>query len=279
MSKVKDKLVLLNPGPVNLTSRVREALTKPDLCHREPEFSRLQGHIRSALIDVYALSKEEYGSVLLSGSGTLAVESMITSLVPRHGKLLVLANGVYGERIQKMAQAHRIKHAVVVDGWGEELDTARIETQLVDDREVSHLAVVHHETTTGRLNDLAAIGELCRRYEKALLVDAVSSFGSEDLQFDEWNITACAASANKCLHGAPGASFVIGQRASFADLEAGKSRSVYLDLSSYWQEQERGFSPFTPAVHVFYAFDEALAELEELGGRSVAGNTMRGLPL
>jgi len=151
---VEDKLVLLNPGPVNLTSRVRNALTKPDLCHREPEFSRLQGHIRSALINVYELSKEEYGSVLLTGSGTLAVESMITSLIPRHGKLLVLANGVYGERIQKMAQAHGINHAVVAHQWGKELDMARIEAQLADDGEVSHVAVVHHETTTGCLNDL-----------------------------------------------------------------------------------------------------------------------------
>jgi len=216
---------------------------------------------------VYKLSRKDHGSVLLTGSGTLAVESMITSLVPPHGKLLVLANGVYGERIQKMAQAHAIKHAVVVHQWGESLDMARIEAQLADDGEISHVAVVHHETATGRLNDLATMGELCQRYKKAFLVDAVSSFGSEDLNFDKWNITACAASANKCLHGAPGVSFVIGRRASFGALKAGKPRSVYLDLSSYWQEQERGFSPFTHAVHVFYAFDEALAEFEETGGQ------------
>ena len=166
-----------------------------------------------------------------------------------------------------MAQAHRINHAVVAHQWGKELDMERIEAQLADDGEISHVAVVHHETTTGRLTDLATVGALCQRYKKAFLVDAVSSFGSEDLHFDKWNITACAASANKCLHGAPGVSFVVGRRTSFADLEAGESRSVYLDLSSYWQEQERGFSPFTHAVQVFYAFDEALAELQETGGQ------------
>jgi len=267
MSEVEDKLVLLNPGPVNLTSRVRNALTKPDLCHREPEFSRLQGRIRSAVINVYGLSKKDYASVLLTGSGTLAVESMITSLIPPNGKLLVLANGVYGERIQRMALAHGIKQTVVAHRWGKELDMDRIEAQLADDGETSHVAVVHHETTTGRLNDLATVGALCQRYRKEFLVDAVSSFGSEDLHFDKWNITACAASANKCLHGAPGVSFVVGRRASFVDLKAGKPRSVYLDLSNYWQEQEKGFSPFTHAVHVFYAFDEALKELKETGGR------------
>lgn len=266
---MEDKLVLLNPGPVNLTSRVRSALTKPDLCHREPEFSRLQSNIRSAILGVYKLSKKDYGSVLLTGSGTLAVESMITSLVPPNGKLLVVENGVYGERIKRIAQTHGMEHVAVAHQWGEELDVARIEAQLAGDGAISHVAAVHHETTTGRLNDLAAVGVLCRRHKKALLIDAVSSFGSEDIRFDEWGITACAASANKCLHGAPGVSFVVGRRASLIGLKAENSRSVYLDLSGYWQEQERGLSPFTHAVHIFYALNEALEELEEIGGQVV----------
>ena len=127
MEEVHSPLILLNPGPVNLTHRVRNALLSPDICHRETEFRELQKDIRMGLLEVYGLSHTEYASIVLTGSGTVSVEAMVTSLVPYSGKLLVLANGVYGERIQKIAQSHRIAHSILRNEWGEELDRAKIE--------------------------------------------------------------------------------------------------------------------------------------------------------
>jgi 2-aminoethylphosphonate-pyruvate transaminase len=266
MKKNHQRLILLNPGPVNLTPRVRNALLTPDICHREPEFTELQEKIRHKLLDVYGLSTEDYASVLITGSGTAAVESMITSLIPHDGKLLVLSNGVYGERIQKIAECYGIHTLVLSCEWGREFDTVEMKNILRKDGALSAVAVVHHETTTGRLNDLSAVGALCQRFGKALFVDAVSSFGAEELQFDNWGITACAVSANKCLHSVPGASFVIVQRQYLHSIPLCSYRSVYLNLFNYYQNQQQGSSPFTHAVQVFYALAEALAEFEEMGG-------------
>ena len=257
--------VLLNPGPVNLSRRVREALTKPDLCHREVEFADLQRRIRAGLLRAYELSAADYTSVLLSGSGTAAVEAMISSLVPANGRLLVTVNGVYGERIARIASAHGIPHEALTLPWGAEIDPAAVEAALTADPRISHVALIHHETTTGRLNALPEIGQVCRRLDRRLLVDAVSSFGAEAIPFDDANIEACAVSSNKCLHGAAGAAFVICRRASLAAGSAG--RSVYLDLRTHWLEQEKDSCAFTPAVPVLYALDEALSEFFEQGGQ------------
>lgn len=241
-------------------------MLKPDICHRETEFAQLQNVIRKELLDVYGLSQNSYAAVALTGSGTASVEAMITSLVPINGKLLVLANGVYGERIKKIAENYNIAHSVIKKEWGEELGVVEAEQFLQKDNKITTVAVVHHETTTGRLNDLSSVGTLCQDYGKALLVDAVSSFGAEEIRFDRWGISACAASSNKCLHGVAGASFVLASRSSLESQHVEPARSVYLDLSEYYRQQEKGASPFTHAVQVFYGLAEALAEFKEIGG-------------
>ena len=257
--------VLLNPGPVNLSPRVREALTKPDLCHRESEFARLQSCIRSRLLDSYGLSAANYTSVVLSGSGTLAVEAMLCSLVPRTGKLLVLSNGVYGERMATIATVQGIPHVLLKRQWGEEFAPEDIELELEKDGQISHVALVHHETTTGRLNELSVIGRLCGERKKALLLDAVSSFGAETIEFDGASVAACALSANKCLHGAPGVAFVVCRRQLLQE-SAEAQRSVYMDLRTHWIAQEKDSCAFTPAVPLCYAVAAALGELTEGGG-------------
>jgi 2-aminoethylphosphonate-pyruvate transaminase len=255
---------LLNPGPVSLTERVRQSLLQPDLCHREPEFVLLQSQIRQALTAVYAQCPSDYAAVLLTGSGTAAVEAMVGSLVPRDGaRALVVANGVYGERMASMLERHGKPFQVLRQEWTEPLDLAAVE-ELLWDGFWSAVLAVHHETTTGRLNDIAGLGALCRRRQVPLLLDSVSSFGGEEIQFAEWNLLACAATANKCLHGVPGVSFVLARREA---LQQGcHSPSLYLDLSTYYREQEKESSPFTQAVHACYALHEALKELAEAGG-------------
>lgn len=258
-------MILLNPGPVNVSDRVRDALTRPDLCHREPEFSALQDSVRQKLLAVYALPSDQYASVMLTGSGTAAVEAMVISFIPSSGKLLVLSNGVYGERIAAMAKVHGIPFVEVKHEWGQELDRHKIEEVLKRDGTITHIAVIHHETTTGRLNDLRMVGKLARDYVKVLLVDGVSSFAGEELNFEAWNIGAVAATANKCLHGIPGISFVVAHRELLAQNNV-PARSVYLNLRAYYREQERGSTPFTQTVQVLYALDEALKEFQEQGG-------------
>lgn len=254
--------ILLNPGPVTLSERVRRALLQPDLCHREPEFSDLQSNIRRQLLQLYALSDNEWNPVLLTGSGTAAVEAMLTSLVPANGRVLILANGVYGERMAKIASVYGIGHDHMQQAWGSVLDMGAIRSWL-EQTHYTHIAVVHHETTTGRLNRLDELAELANNRGAQLLVDGVSSFGAESLAFNDWPLAACAATANKCLHGVPGVSFVIAHREA---LERGATRSLYLDLNAYARAQDHGGTPFTQSVQCCYALDEALAECLEAGG-------------
>jgi 2-aminoethylphosphonate-pyruvate transaminase len=269
-------VILLNPGPVNLSERVRAALLRPDLCHREPEFSLLQSSIREGLLAVYELDPAEWCAVLLTGSGTAAMEAMLSSLVPSGATLLVVENGVYGERLSSIARIHGITCVSIQHHWTDAIDLDRVAACLDSIAGISHLAVVHHETTTGRLNDLEALAGLCSARGVRLLVDAVSSYGAERLDFEQWNVDAAAGTANKCLHGVPGVSFVIVRRPALAR-DSLPRRSLYLDLAGYSKAQDRGTTPFTQSVQVFYAFAEALAEFHETGGRASRHRRYRAL--
>ncbi len=255
---------LLNPGPVTLTARVRGALQREDLCHRESEFAALQLDVRARVERIYE-GAESHAALLLTGSGTAAVEAMVGSLVPRDGRALVVANGVYGDRMAQMLAAHGKRYDVVSSDWLQGIDLAEVERRLASDAGITHVLSVHHETTTGRLNDIPALGALCKRYDRAFLLDAVSSFGGEEILFDAWNLEGVAATANKCLHGVPGISFVMVKRAALATRASGAA-SVYLDLWRHWKEQQSGWSPFTQSVHVVYALQECLAEMDAQGG-------------
>jgi len=259
---------LLNPGPVTLTERVRRSLLQPDLCHRESEFFDLQDEARTRLLAAYHLNPAEWSAVLMTASGTGAVESMVSTLVPAQGRLLVVDNGVYGERIAQMCTQYRIAHERLAGDWARAPDVDAIVARLdgsAGHSRFSHLAIVHHETTTGRLNELGPLGELCRARGIGMLVDGVSSFGAEALDFADGSLTAVAGTANKCLHGVPGVSFVIARRTAL--LQA-ISRTYYLDLGRLARLQDERGTPFTPAVHVYYALVEALREFAEQGGRA-----------
>jgi 2-aminoethylphosphonate-pyruvate transaminase len=249
---------------VTLTARVRDALSRPDLCHREGEFAELQLRVRAALQHVYD-GAAGYVAILLTGSGTAAVEAMVGSLLPKDGHALVVANGVYGDRMAQMLGAHGKRFEVVASDWLQDIDLRRVDALLAADPSFTHVLAVHHETTTGRLNSIADLGAICRRHGRALLLDGVSSFGGEEIGFDAWNLEAVAGTANKCLHGVPGISFVLVRQHALATRASGAT-SVYLDLFRHWKEQQAGWSPFTQSVHVIYALDEALAELASQGG-------------
>lgn len=259
-------MILLNPGPVTLSARVRQSLPGPDICHREREFFDLQDELRRGLLATYELQAEVWAPVLLTGSGTAAVEGMLSSLVPETGAVLIAENGVYGERMAQICARFRIAHERLPGDWLQGLDLSIIGQRLsagMGDRRFTHLAMVHHETTTGRLNLLPPLLALCRSQGVGLLVDAVSSFGAEEIPVE--GLTALAATANKCLHGIPGLSFVIARRAA---LSSAAGRGYYLDLTRLAQLQDERNTPFTPAIPACYALAEALREHAEQGGRA-----------
>lgn len=256
---------LLSPGPVTLTRRVREALLRADVCHREPEFTTLMTELRIRLVSVYPEAADEFVAIVITGSGTSAVEAMVGSFVPRGGRALVVANGVYGERMAAVLEAQGKTADLARSEWTEPINLDLAEELLKKTPAISYVLAVHLETTTGRLNDIAALGALCRLHEKPLLLDCVSSFGGEEIDFANWNLEACAGTSYKCLHGVPGASFVLVRKSAFAKRKTGAT-TVYLDLFKQYAEQKRNASPFTPSVQAYYALNEALHELADAGG-------------
>ncbi|MFI9121547.1 pyridoxal-phosphate-dependent aminotransferase family protein [Streptomyces bikiniensis] len=254
-----DRVVLLNPGPVNVHDRVRAALAGPDECHREPETQALLGTVAGKITEVCGADRDSHAAVLLTGSGTAALEAVVSSVVPAGGRLLVLDNGHYGERLLRIADVHGIDSVRLEFGWATPLDLDAVDRALAADPGVTHVAVVHHETSTGMLNPLRELGALVDRHGRSLIVDAISSLGAEDLDVVRDRVDWCVGTANKCLEGMPGISFVCAPRERLDALADVPARTFYFDLSANYRAQVLKGSPqFTPAVQVLRALDAAL---------------------
>ena len=256
-------MILLNPGPVNVSSRVTAALARGDMCHREPECTALLRSIRSRLVQAFAPAGG-FTSVLLTGSGTAALEAAVTSVLSKDGKLVVVANGVYGERIAAMADAARLPAAVVKGDWMAAPDLDAVEWA-VREPGVEAVAVVHHETTTGLRNPVADVGAIARRHGKLMLVDSVSGLAGDALDFDAVGADLVVGTANKCIQGLPGMAFVLVRESAMERIATYPRRSLYLSLAVHHEAARRDSTPFTPTIQIGYAFDEALAELLEEG--------------
>ncbi|MBI2207843.1 MAG: 2-aminoethylphosphonate--pyruvate transaminase [Candidatus Rokubacteria bacterium] len=255
--------ILLNPGPANTTPSVRQALVMPDLCHREPECFEMMRRCRE-LTTKLAGGDATWTAVLLAGSGTAAVEATLCSVVPPDRTVLVVDNGVYGDRMIRMARAH----GQPVDSLKYDMFTpasaADVDARLQANPAISHVAVVHHETTTGLLNPVGEIAAVAARHGRSVIVDAMSSLFGEPLPLAP-GIDFVTASANKCLQGIPGVSFVLARRSALEPLATRAPRSVYLDLHGHFKSQEADNTPFTPAVQVLHAMEQALVELAAEG--------------
>jgi len=259
-------VILLNPGPVNVSERVRQALMRPDICHRESEFTDLLQGIREKLIRAFAPNySSEYVALVMTGSGTAAVEAAITSCVAPGRRLMVIKNGVYSQRISQMAAAHKIQAAELTDEWDQRFSVEPVTVALRQNAAIQAIAVVQHETSTGMVNPVKDIAAIAKKMGRYLLVDGVSSLAGEEIDFNAYNIGLIAGSSGKCIQGFPGVGFVIVRRDLMEQMVNYERRSVYLHLPAYYKEQEEGSIPFTPAVQLYYAFDEALNELLEEG--------------
>ena len=252
---------LLNPGPANTTDSVKQALVMDDLCHREPECFEMIRRCRDRLVAL-AGGAPDFTTVLFAGSGTAAVEATIASVVPPGKALLVVDNGVYGDRMARIAKAHGIAAHLVKSDMFTPVDPAAVERALREHPDVSHVSVVHHETTTGLLNPVAEVARVAHGLGRRVIVDAMSSLFGERFEIAQDGIDFVTASANKCLQGVPGVSFVLARRSAIDALAGASPRSVYLDLHGHYASQEQDNTPFTPAVQVIHAMEQALAELD-----------------
>lgn len=264
MSEPLKSYILLNPGPACTTPTVRNAMVTPDLCHREPEFFAVMRWVRDEIAELSG-GGSEWSTVIFSGSGTAAVEATVSSVVPRDGKLLVIDNGVYGDRIRQMAAAHHIDHQTLHYNWTEAPRAEDVDQAFASDPKFTHLAVVHHETTTGLLNPIEKLAEVCRKHGKSLIVDAMSSFAGEPIDVKELGIDYLISSSNKCLQGMAGLSFTVARRTALESLVSNPVRSVYLNLYNQWKAEEADNTPFTPAIQVFFALRQAIIETKQEG--------------
>lgn len=259
-------MMLLNPGPVNVTERVRQALLRPDICHRESEFTELLHRIQGKLLKAFVPGAEnEYAAVVMTGSGTSAVESAMMSSLPHGKRMLIINNGVYGERLSQMVGLNRLGVSELKYEWTVRPDPERLRLALRQHPEVHAVAMVHHETTTGLINPVKDIADVVDSQNRAFIVDAVSSLAGETIDVAGSHMYMVAGTAGKCIQGFPGVSFVLVRKGFLERMRAYPKRSWYLHLTHYVDDQGRGTVPFTPAVQVYYAFDEALNELLEEG--------------
>lgn len=261
----RDRL-LFTPGPLTTSLETKLSMLR-DLGSRDTEFVATVRRVRERLLAVAGLRREDgWESVLLQGSGTFGLEAVVSSAIPPDGRLLACVNGAYGERIAHVARVHGIETDVLEWAEDEPVDPAAVDEAFERDAGITHVALVHCETSTGLLNPLVDVGRVVRRRGKSLLVDAMSSFGGIPLDPEASGVDFLVSSANKCAEGVPGFSFVIARRKAL-EACAGRARTLSLDLHAQWAGFEtNGQFRFTPPTHVVLAFDRALEELEREGG-------------
>jgi len=259
--------VLLTPGPLSTTPSVKAAMLR-DWCTWDDDYNSIVQDIRARLVALAAgPSDSAHTAVLMQGSGTFCVEATLGTAVPPEGKLLVLANGAYGERMALIAGRLSLDFDVLSFPETEAVDPVRLQARLDADHSISHVAMVHCETTTGILNPLEEVARVVGEGGRRFIVDAMSSFGGMPLDVESLGIDYLVSSANKCIQGVPGFGFVIARRTALEQCE-GNARSLSLDLYDQWKtmEHDNGKWRFTSPTHVVRAFAVALRELEEEGG-------------
>ncbi|GAA0346296.1 2-aminoethylphosphonate--pyruvate transaminase [Oceanobacillus sp. FSL W7-1293] len=256
---------LLTPGPLTTTNTVKEEMLF-DRCTWDQDYKDITQKIRMQLLQLAKASPEDYTTVLMQGSGTFTVESVMTTAINKKDKALIITNGTYGERIVKMADyigLHYKHYDVAYNAYPDELELKYI---LENDAAITHVVMVHCETTTGILNPLERVSRLANAYQKTLIVDAMSSFGGIEMDIPALGIDFLISSANKCIQGVPGFGFVIAKLDKLQACE-GNAGSLSLDLYDQWKEMNKdGKWRYTSPTHVVAAFSKAIDELMAEGG-------------
>lgn len=260
-----DKYFLFTPGPVNVEENVRTAIGKEGIGHREVDFDLLLQSIEKKLLQLFEIkNKNAYKPVVITGSGTAANEAMISSTVGNKN-ILILSNGEFGERLFDLSKMHNKNTFLLEFNWGEKFNIKKIETYL-ENNEIDVIAMVHHETCAGMLNPLEEIGALAKAYNTLFLVDCVSSVGAATIDMEKCNISFCSNSGSKAVAAYSGIAFVMGKTEEFEKLKEIPPKTTYLNLYKFYQFSETvSQTPNTPAVHLFYALEQAIQNILELG--------------
>jgi len=261
-----EKKMLFAPGPVMTTERVKMAALAPDICHRRPVFEKLYSDVRNNLLKLFRGEKDEYTTVVVSGSGTSSNETVLSSVVDSNKKVLLISNGEFGNRLKDIINCYGIGLNLVEYKWAEYPDLLEIEDQLKTDKDISLISMVYHETSTGMINPVHEVGILARKYNKMYHVDAISAIGGEDVNVKRDNIDFCTGVPNKALGGQTGVSFICVRRANIRRIENVPRRNIYLNLQHHIREaEEHNQTPNTPSVIMFLTLNEALKVLFEEG--------------
>lgn len=260
--------LLLTPGPLSTTASVKETMLR-DWCTWDEDYNLgVVQDIRARLTALSGSNPAAYTCALMQGSGSFSVEACLTTMMPRdHGKLLLCANGAYGDRMETTARVAGLNHSVYRVPEVQPLDPAELAARLAADPDITHVALVHNETTTGMLNPLADLAVAVTSAGRVLMVDAMSSFGGIPIDMAALGVTWLVSSANKCIQGVPGFGFVLARTDALSACE-GHARSHSLDLHDQWRAMEAGHGKwrFTSPTHVVRAFQQALNEFDAEGG-------------
>lgn len=256
---------LLTPGPLTTSETVKKAMMV-DHCTWDNDYKVITQKIRKDLLELANASEENYTVVLMQGSGTFGVESVITSSVGKEDKLLICENGAYGKRMKDITEHAGINSVVYSEPFNMIPDAAKIDEILKNDPEITHVSMVHSETTSGILNDIESVAKVVKGHGKTFIVDAMSSFGGVVIDMDKLGADFMISSSNKCIQGVPGFSFIIARKDALKACE-GKARSLSLDLYDQFKTMNiDGKWRFTSPTHVVLAFAQAIEELKAEGG-------------
>jgi 2-aminoethylphosphonate-pyruvate transaminase len=258
--------LLLTPGPLSTSKSVRNALLR-DWCTWDADYNEdIVQNIRRRLIALASKKTEDYTVVLMQGSGSFSVEATLGTVVPQNGKLLIITNGAYGDRMAKMAKVLKLNHIVYSCSETEAPKPEILSKILSENPDITHTALVHCETTTGMLNPMAEIAKVAKQHGSVFILDAMSSFGGIPLDMADYGIDFLISSSNKCIQGVPGFGFVVAKKEELLKCN-GNARSLCLDLYEQWQEMDKsGKWRYTSPTHIVRAFYQALDELEAEGG-------------
>lgn len=250
-----ERKILLNPGPGTTSDRVKEAMIVNDICPREEEFGDLMTEIVNGLLRI-GNGEKTHEACMFAASGTGAVEGMLTSALDDSKKVLIITNGAYGIRMRHICESYQLPHDTI-HAFGDYPDTVAIREKL-QSGSFTHLAMIHHETSTGMMNPLEEIADVCVELGVTLIVDAMSSYGAYPIDLKEVKVGYLAASSNKCIQGMAGLSFVVFRKDLLPELE-GNTGNFYFDIHKQWKYlKEKNQLRFTPPVQVCYAFKAAI---------------------
>lgn len=254
--------VLLNPGPATTTDSVKYAQAVPDICPREQEFGDLMAFC-AAEITKFVGDIKDYTTVLFGGSGTATVEAILSSVVPEEGKILIVDNGAYGRRMCQITRIYKMDTVVFEASSVEPIDLGALEVLVAEHTDLTHLAMIHHETTTGLLNDIESVGAICKKHGISFIVDSMSGFAAIPVNMAQMNIDYLAASSNKNIQGMAGIGFAICNRKALESTKDIAPRNLYLNLyAQYAYFEQTHQTRFTPPVQTFYALKQAIVETQ-----------------